>query len=36
MNNVDIAKQALRQLQQKIYDPNISTNEFKWIKHLLK
>jgi len=27
MNNVDIAKQALRQLQQKIYDPNISINE---------
>ena len=27
MNNVDIAKQALRQLQQKLYDTNISTNE---------
>jgi hypothetical protein len=26
-NNVDIAKQQLRQLQQKLYDPNISTNE---------
>ena len=27
MNNVDIAKQSLRQLQQKMYDPNISVNE---------
>ena len=27
MNNVDIAKQAFRQLQQKLYDTNISTNE---------
>jgi len=26
-NNVDIAKQQLRQLQQKLYDPNISVNE---------
>jgi cytochrome c553 len=26
-NNVDIAKQHLRQLQQKLYDYNVSTNE---------
>lgn len=26
-NNVDIAKQHLRQLQQKMYDYSISTNE---------
>ena len=27
MNNVDIAIQQLRQLQQKMYDNNLSTNE---------
>ena len=27
MNNVDIAIQQLRQLQQKMYDTNLSTNE---------
>lgn len=26
-NNVDIAKQQLRQLQQKLYDYNVSVNE---------
>jgi hypothetical protein len=26
-NNVDIAKQKLRQLQQKLYDPSVSVNE---------
>ena len=27
MNNVDLAIQQLRQLQQKMYDTNISTNQ---------